>query len=46
MLAQVPGIANARTCGTILALDYVVEGAGYLSSCNRVCWPSSARLGC
>ncbi|WP_068091340.1 adenosylmethionine--8-amino-7-oxononanoate transaminase [Novosphingobium rosa] len=32
MLAQVEGIANARTCGTILALDYVVEGAGYLSS--------------
>jgi adenosylmethionine-8-amino-7-oxononanoate aminotransferase len=26
MLAQVKGIANARTCGTILALDYVVEG--------------------
>jgi len=32
MLAQMEGIANARTCGTILALDYVVEGAGYLSS--------------
>lgn len=32
MLAQVPGIAHVRQCGTILALDYVVgEGAGYLS---------------
>jgi adenosylmethionine---8-amino-7-oxononanoate aminotransferase len=31
-LAQVPGIANVRRCGTILALDYAVdEGAGYLS---------------
>lgn len=32
MLAQVPGIAAVRQCGTILALDYVVEGGGYLSS--------------
>ncbi|NBC37586.1 adenosylmethionine--8-amino-7-oxononanoate transaminase [Novosphingobium sp. FSY-8] len=31
MLATVPGIANVRQCGTILALDYVVDGAGYLS---------------
>ncbi|MBU6268533.1 MAG: adenosylmethionine--8-amino-7-oxononanoate transaminase [Sphingomonadales bacterium] len=32
-LAEVPGITNARTCGTILALDYAVNGgAGYLSS--------------
>ena len=31
MLAKVPGIENARSCGTILALDYQVEGAGYLS---------------
>ena len=31
MLAEVPGIENARRCGTILALDYTVEGAGYLS---------------
>ena len=31
MLADVPGVANARTCGTILALDYKVEGAGYLA---------------
>ena len=31
MLASVPGIENARTCGTILALDYKVEGAGYLA---------------
>ena len=31
MLASVPGIENARTCGTILALDYTVEGAGYLA---------------
>ena len=32
MLCQVPGVENARTCGTILALDYKVEGAGYLSA--------------
>ncbi len=31
MLAEVPGIGNARRCGTILALDYKVEGAGYLA---------------
>ena len=31
MLAEVPGIANARRCGTILALDYKVEGGGYLA---------------
>ena len=31
MLAQVPGVENARTCGTILALDYKVDGAGYLA---------------
>ena len=32
MLAGVPGIENARTCGTILALDYRVASAGYLSN--------------
>ena len=33
MLAEVTGIAGARRCGTILALDYAVpEGAGYLSA--------------
>jgi adenosylmethionine-8-amino-7-oxononanoate aminotransferase len=37
---------RVRQCGTILALDYEVEGAGYLSRCNRACWPSSARPGC
>jgi adenosylmethionine-8-amino-7-oxononanoate aminotransferase len=32
MLSGVAGIENARTCGTILALDYAVgAGAGYLS---------------
>ena len=33
-LAEVPGIANARVCGTILALDYELGegGAGYLSA--------------
>ena len=31
-LADVPGIANVRVCGTILALDYEVRaGGGYLS---------------
>ena len=30
-LAQVPGIANARQCGTIIAVDYEGSGAGYLS---------------
>jgi adenosylmethionine-8-amino-7-oxononanoate aminotransferase len=34
MLARVPGIANARVCGTILALDYEpgASDAGYLSA--------------
>lgn len=34
MLGSVPGIANTRVCGTILALDYEmnVGGAGYLSA--------------
>ena len=33
MLAEVPGLAKARTCGTILAVDYVSDGqAGYLSA--------------
>jgi len=32
MLAQVPLVENARVCGTILALDYKVESAGYLST--------------
>ena len=31
MLATVPGVENARACGTILALDYEVETAGYLA---------------
>ena len=32
MLANVPGVMNVRTAGTILALDYRVDqGAGYLS---------------
>ena len=30
-LAQIPGIANARSCGTILALEYEVREGGYLS---------------
>ncbi len=34
MLAGVPGITDARVCGTILALDYEIGtgGAGYLSA--------------
>ena len=32
MLTQVAGITAVRQCGTILALDYVVEEAGYLSA--------------
>jgi adenosylmethionine-8-amino-7-oxononanoate aminotransferase len=33
MLVNVPGIADARCCGTILAVDYTVAGdAGYLSA--------------
>jgi adenosylmethionine-8-amino-7-oxononanoate aminotransferase len=33
MLGGVPGIANARVCGTILAVDYETPGdAGYLST--------------
>ena len=34
MLGGVPGIVNARVCGTILALDYEMGagGAGYLST--------------
>lgn len=31
LLAQVPGVEHARVCGTILALDYTVESAGYLA---------------
>ena len=31
MLAQVPGIANPRQCGTIIAVDYTGGGGGYLS---------------
>ncbi len=31
MLAQVPGITNPRQCGTIIAVDYVGGGEGYLS---------------
>lgn len=30
-LADVPGVANARQCGTIIAVDYEGSGAGYLS---------------
>jgi adenosylmethionine---8-amino-7-oxononanoate aminotransferase len=30
-LAEVPGIANPRQCGTIIAVDYAGSGAGYLS---------------
>ncbi|MEO5586741.1 MAG: adenosylmethionine--8-amino-7-oxononanoate transaminase [Novosphingobium sp.] len=30
-LANVPGIANARQCGTIIAVDYAGSGAGYLA---------------
>lgn len=30
-LAEVPGIANPRQCGTIIAVDYEGSGAGYLS---------------
>lgn len=32
MLAGVKGITGVRQCGTILALDYEVAGAGYLSA--------------
>ncbi len=31
MLAKVPGIANPRQCGTVIAVDYVGGGGGYLS---------------
>ena len=31
-LVQVEGIEKVRTCGTILALDYRVDGAGYLAN--------------
>ena len=31
MLARVPGIANPRQCGTIIAVDYEGGGEGYLS---------------
>jgi adenosylmethionine-8-amino-7-oxononanoate aminotransferase len=31
LLAEVPGIANPRQCGTIIAVDYEGGGAGYLS---------------
>ena len=31
MLAKVPGVERARVRGTILALDYRVEGGGYLA---------------
>lgn len=30
-LAEVPGIANPRQCGTIIAVDYEGRGEGYLS---------------
>lgn len=30
-LAEVPGIANPRQCGTVIAVDYEGSGAGYLS---------------
>lgn len=30
-LAEVPGVANPRQCGTIIAMDYEGSGAGYLS---------------
>jgi len=30
-LARIPGIADVRQCGTILALDYEVAAGGYLS---------------
>jgi adenosylmethionine-8-amino-7-oxononanoate aminotransferase len=30
-LADIPGIANPRQCGTIIAVDYEGSGAGYLS---------------
>jgi adenosylmethionine-8-amino-7-oxononanoate aminotransferase len=30
-LALVPGVANPRRCGTIIAVDYEGSGAGYLS---------------
>lgn len=30
-LAIVPGVANPRQCGTIIAIDYEGSGAGYLS---------------
>ena len=30
-LAEVSGVANARQCGTIIAVDYEGSGAGYLS---------------
>ena len=32
ILAQVPGIANPRQCGTIVAVEYTGGGEGYLSS--------------
>ena len=31
LLTQVPGITNARQCGTVIAVDYRAQGAGYLS---------------
>ncbi|WP_420384414.1 adenosylmethionine--8-amino-7-oxononanoate transaminase [Novosphingobium sp.] len=31
-LARLPGVANARTCGTIAAIDVVVRDGGYLST--------------
>lgn len=31
-LAALPGVANARTCGTIAAIDVVARDAGYLSA--------------
>lgn len=30
-LSKVPGVAEARRCGTILAIDYEVSGGGYLA---------------
>jgi adenosylmethionine-8-amino-7-oxononanoate aminotransferase len=31
-LAQLPGAANPRTCGTIAAIDVVTPDGGYLST--------------
>lgn len=31
MLAKVPGVANPRQCGTVIAVDYEGSGSGYLA---------------